>query len=170
MRTISYYYVLAVFGAVFSLNSCDTIESKEKIDERNREDTTAYISNMYGGLSCEVEEISICRTDTFSAKQFIKDMERLMDIVSNVASKKQMDFLMDMKRRLKGQPTIISYSFDVKYTTKIDPKDVMTDHLFGLYNTKSKEFVVGSNFIFLWDKSLPKIYCEVLWLNKELQK
>ena len=170
MKTMYYYYVLAVLGLVFALNSCDTIESSEKIEERNRAATTAYISNMYDGLSCEVEEISICRTDTLSAKQFIKDMERLMGIVSNVASKKQMDFLMDMKRRLKGQPTIISYSFDVKYTTKIDPKDVMTDHLYGLYNTKSKEFVVGSNFIFLWDKSMPKIYCEVLLLNKELQK
>ena len=170
MKTIYYCYFLAVLWLVFSLNSCDTVESSEKIKERNIAATTAYLSNMYGGLNCEVEEISICRTDTLSAKQFIKDMERLMDIFSDVANKKQMDFLIDMKRRLKGQPTIISYSFDVKYTTKIDPKDVMTDHLYGLYNTKSKEFVVGSNFIFLWDKSMPKIYCEVLLLNKELQK
>ena len=170
MKTNNYYFVFVVLWLVFSLDSCDTIESSEKVEERSRAATTAYLSNMYGGLSCEVEEISICRTDTLSAKQFIKDMERLMGIVSNVASKKQMDFLMDMKRRLKGQPTIISYSFDVKYTTKIDPKDVMTDHLYGLYNTKSKEFVVGSNFIFLWDKSMPKIYCEALLLNKELQK
>ena len=59
MRTISYYYVLAVFGAVFSLNSCDTIESKEKIAERNRAATTAYLSNMYGGLRIKYKDKEI---------------------------------------------------------------------------------------------------------------
>lgn len=54
MKTMYYYYVLAVLGAVFSLNSCDTVESSEKIEERNRAATTAYISNMYGGIDCEV--------------------------------------------------------------------------------------------------------------------
>ena len=43
MKTMYYYYVLAVLGAVFSLNSCDTIESEGKIEERNMEATKAYL-------------------------------------------------------------------------------------------------------------------------------
>ena len=48
MKTMYYYYVLAVLWLVFSLNSCDTVESPGKIEERNRAATTAYLSNMYG--------------------------------------------------------------------------------------------------------------------------
>ena len=75
MKTMYYYYVLAVLGLVFSFNSCDTIESKEKIEERNREATTAYLSNMYGGLNCEVEKIDVHGTDTISAECFIKAIQ-----------------------------------------------------------------------------------------------
>ena len=170
MKIVYYYYILAVLWLVFLLNSCDTVESSEKIKERNRAATTAYLSNMYGGLNCEVEEISICRTETLSAKQFTKEMERLIDIFSDVASKKQMKFLTDMKRRLKGQPTIILYSFDVKHTTEFDPKDVMTERLYGLYNARSKEFVVDSEVFFFKDERIPKIYGEVICLKEELQK
>lgn len=169
MKIIYYYYVLAILGAVFWLNSCDTVESSKKIEERNRAATMEYLTNFYG-LRCEIEEIHICHTETLSAKQFIKEMEYLMDIVSNVASKKQKDFLMDMKRRLKGQPTIILYSFDVKHTTEFGPKGVMTERLYGLYNARSKEFVVDREVFFFKDESIPKIYGEVLWMAKELQK
>ena len=170
MKIIYYYYVLAIFGLVFSLDSCDTIESSEKIEERNRAATTAYLSNMYGGLNCKVEEIHICHTETLSAKQFIKEMEYLMDIFSDVANKRQMNFLMDMKRRLKGQPTIILYSFDVKHTTEFGPKGIMTERLYGLYNARSKEFVIDSEVFFFKDESIPKVYGEVMWLKEELQK
>ena len=169
MKTVYYYYVLAVLGLVYALNSCDTVESSEKIEERNREATTAYLTNLYG-LRCEIEEISICRAETLSAKQFIKEMGCLMDIFSDVANKRQMNFLIDMKRRLEGQPTIILYSFDVKYTTEFDPEDVMTERLYGLYNARSKEFVVDSEVFFFTDERIPKIYGEVICLKGALQK
>lgn len=169
MKAMYYYYVLAVLGLVLSLNSCDTIESKEKIEERNRAATTEYLTNFYG-LRCEIEEIHICRTETLSAKQFIKEMECLMDIFSDVASKKQMKFLMDMKRRLKGQPTIILYSFDVKYTSEFNSEKIMEERLCGLYNARSKEFVVDDSMLRFWDENIPKIYGEIMWLKEELQK
>lgn len=170
MKTVYYYYVLAVLGAVFSLNSCESMESKEKVEERNREATTAYLSNMYGGLNCEVEKIDVYGTDTISAECFIRGMECALETFSDVASKKQMDFLMNMKRRLEGQPTIILYSFDVKYTTEFYPEDVMTERLYGLYNARSKEFVVDSEVFFFKDERIPKIYGEVICLKEELQK
>ena len=169
MKTMYYYYVLAVLGLAFSLNSCDTIESKEKIEERRRAATMEYLTNVYG-LRCEIEEISICRTETLSAKQFTKEMERLMDIVRDVANKRQMNFLMDMKWRLKGQPTIILYSFDVKYNTEFKPEESIEERLFGLYNARSKEFVVDSEVFFFKDEPIPKIYGEVICLKEELQK
>lgn len=169
MKTVYYYYILAVLGLVYALNSCDTVESSEKIEERNREATTAYLTNLYG-LRCEIEEISICRAETLSAKQFIKEMECLMDIFSDVANKRQMNFLIDMKRRLKGQPTIILYSFDVKYNTEFKPEESIEKRFFGLYNARSKEFVVDSEVFFFKDERIPKIYGEVICLKQALQK
>lgn len=169
MQTIYYYYVLAVLGLVFAFNSCDTIESSEKIEERNRAATMEYLTNLYG-LRCEIEEIHICHTETLSAKQFIKEMECLMEIFSDVANKKQMNFLIDMKRRLKGQPTIILYSFDVKYNTEFKPEESIEERFFGLYNARSKEFVVDSEVFFFKDERIPKIYGEVICLKEELQK
>lgn len=169
MKTIYYYYVLAVLGLVFSLNSCDTIESKEKIEERRRAATMEYLTNLYG-LRCEIEEIHICRTETLSAKQFTKEMERLMDIFKDVANKRQMNFLMDMKWRLKDQPTIILYSFDVKYNSEFQPEKIMEERLCGLYNARSKEFVVDDSMLRFWDENIPKIYGEIMWLKEELQK
>ena len=169
MKTMYYYYVLAVLGAVFSLNSCDTIESAEKIDERNRAATTEYLANFYG-RRCDIEEISICHTETLSAKQFTKDIESLMEIFSDVANKRQMNFLIDMKRRLKGQPTIILYSFDVKYTSEFNSEKIMEERLYGLYNARSKEFVVDDSMLRFWDENIPKIYGEIMWLKEELQK
>lgn len=169
MKTVYYYYILAVLGLVFAFNSCESVESRGKVEERNRKATTAYLTNLYG-IRCEIEEISICRAETLSAKQFTKEMECLIDIFSDVASKKQMDFLMNMKRRLEGQPTIILYSFDVKYTTEFYPEDVMTERLYGLYNARSKEFVVDSEVFFFKDERIPKIYGEVICLKEELQK
>lgn len=164
-----YYYVLAVLGAVFSLNSCDTIESSEKIEERNRAATMKYLTNFYG-LRCEIEEISICHTETLSAKQFIKEIECLIDIFSDVTTKRQMSFLYHMKQRLNGQPTIILYSFDVKYNSEFSPEKIMKERLCGLYNARSKEFVVDDGMLRFWDENIPKIYGEVMWLKKELQK
>ena len=48
MKTIYYYYVLAVLWLVFSLNSRNTVESSEKIEERNKATATAYLSNIHG--------------------------------------------------------------------------------------------------------------------------
>ena len=169
MQTIYYYYVLAVLGLVFAFNSCDTIESSEKIEERYRAATMEYLTNLYG-LRCEIEEIHICHTETLSAKQFIKEMECLMEIFSDVANKKQMNFLIDMKRRLKGQPTIILYSFDVKYNTEFKPEESIEERFLGLYNARSKEFVVDSEVFFFKDERIPKIYGEVICLKEELQK
>lgn len=169
MKTMYYYYVLAVLGLAFSLNSCDTIESSEKIEERNRAATTEYLTNFYG-LRCEIEEIHICHTETLSAKQFINEIEYLMDIFSDVATKQQMSFLYHMKQRLKGQPTIILYSFDVKYTSEFQPEKIIKERLCGLYNARNKEFVVDDGMLRFWDENIPKIYGEVMWLKEELQK
>lgn len=169
MKTIYYYYVLAVLGLVFVFNSCDTIESAEKIEERSRAAATEYLTNFYG-LQCEIEEIHICHTETLSAKQFINEIEYLMDIFSDVATKQQMSFLYHMKQRLKGQPTIILYSFDVKYTSEFQPEKIMKERLCGLYNAMNKEFVVDDGMLRFWDENIPKIYGEVMWLKEELQK
>ena len=170
MKIIYYHYVLAVLGAVFSLNSCDTIESSEKIEERNRAATTAYLSNMYGGLNCEVEKIDVYRTDTLSAEYFTRGIELMLDIVSDVATPRQMSFLYDMKRRLKGQPTIILYSYEATYKMEFATEKSMTERLYGLYNARSREFILSDEHFSHWNENIPKIYNEMLMLIKEFSK
>ena len=170
MKTMYYYYVLAVLGAVFSLNSCDTIESEGKIEERNMAATTAYLSNMYGGLSCEVEKIDVYRTDTLSAEYFTRGIELMLDIVSDVATPRQISFLYDMKRRLKGQPTIILYSYEATYKMEFAPEKSRTEQLYGLYNASSMEFIVSDEHFSRWNENIPKIYNEMLMLIKEFSK
>ena len=169
MKTIYYYYVLAVLGAVFSLNSCDTIESKEKVEERNRKATTAYLSDMYGGLSCEIEEIDVYGTDTLSAENFINGMEYALEVFGDVANKEQITLLYDMKRRLKGQPTIILCTYEVTYKIEFAPEKSRTELLYGLYNARSREFIVSDEYFGRWDKNIPKIYSEVITLIKALK-
>ena len=170
MKTMYYYYVLAVLGAVFSLNSCDTIESSKKIEERNRAATIAYLSNMYGGLNCEVEKIDVYRTDTLSAEYFTRGIELMLDIVSDVATPRQISFLYDMKRRLKGQPTIILFHYEATYKMEFAPEKSRTDQLYGLYNAKSREFIVSDEHFCRWNENIPKIYNEMLTLIKEISK
>lgn len=170
MKTVYYYYVLAVLGAVFSLNSCESMESKEKVEERNREATTAYLSNMYGGLNCEVEKIDVYGTDTISAECFIRGMECALETFGDVANKEQITLLYDMKRRLKGQPTIILFKYEATYKMEFAPEKSRTERLYGLYNARSREFVVSDEYFGRWDKNIPKIYSEVITLIKELQK
>ena len=170
MKTIYYYYVLAVLGLVFSLNSCDTVESSEKIEERNRAATTAYLSNMYGGLSCEVEKIDVHGTDTISAECFIRGMERVLETLGDVANKEQITLLYDMKRRLKGQPTIIIFTYEATYKMEFAPENSRTERLYGLYNSRSREFIVSDEYFGRWDKNIPEIYSEVITLIKALRK
>lgn len=170
MKTIYYYCVLTVLGTVFSLNSCDTIESSEKIDERNRAATTAYLSNMYGGLNCEVEKIDVYGTDTISAECFIRGMECALEAFGDVANKEQITLLYDMKRRLKGQPTIILFKYEATYKMEFAPERSRTERLYGLYNARSREFIVSDEYFGRWDKNIPKIYSEVITLIKALQK
>ena len=170
MKAAYYYYVLAVLGLAFSLSSCDTVESKERIEERNRAATTAYLSNMYGGLSCEVEKIDVYRTDTLSAEYFTRGIELMLDIVSDVATPRQISFLYDMKRRLKGQPTIILFHYEATYKMEFAPEKSRTDQLYGLYNAKSREFIVSDEHFVCWNEHIPKIYNEMLTLIKEFSK
>ena len=170
MKTIYYYYVLAVFGAVFSLNSCDTIESSEKIEERNRAATMEYLTNLYGGLNCEVEKIDVYGTDTLSAEYFISGMEYVLERFGDVVNKEQITLLDDMKRRLKGQPTIILFTYEATYKMEFAPEKSRTERLYGLYNSRSREFIVSDEYFGRWDKNIPRIYSEVITLIKELQK
>ena len=48
MKTNNYYFVFVVLWLVFSLNSRNTVESSEKIEERNKATATAYLSNING--------------------------------------------------------------------------------------------------------------------------
>ena len=170
MKTIYYYCVLTVLGTVFSLNSCDTIESSEKIDERNRAATAAYLSNMYGGLNCEVEKIDVYGTDTISAECFINGMDSALETFGDVANKEQITLMYDMKRRLKGQPTIILFTYEATYKMEFAPEKSRTERLYGLYNARSREFIVSDEYFGRWDKNIPKIYSEVITLIKALQK
>lgn len=166
----TYYYILAVLGLVFSLNSCDTVESSEKIEERSRAATTAYLSNMYGGLSCEVEKIDVYGTDTLSAEYFTRGIELVLDQFGDVANKEQITLLYDMKRRLKGQPTIILFNYEVTYKMEFAPEKSRTEYLHGLYNARSREFIVSDEYFDRWDKNIPKIYSEVITLIKAFKK
>ena len=157
MKTIYYYCVLTVLGTVFSLNSCDKIESSEKIDERNRAATAAYLSNMYGGLNCEVEKIDVCETDTISAECFTRGMECVLEEFGDVANKEQITLMYDMKRRLKGQPTIILFTYEATYKMEFAPEKSRTERLYGLYNSRSREFIVSDEYFGRWDKGITKI-------------
>lgn len=170
MKIIYYHYVFDVLWLVFSLNSCDTIESSEKIEERNRAATTAYLSNMYGGLSCEVEKIDVHGTDTISAECFIKGIESVLETFGDVANKEQITLLYDMKQRLKGQPTIILFTYEATYKMEFAPENSRTERLYGLYNSRSREFIVSDEYFGRWDKNIPKIYSEVITLIKALRK
>lgn len=170
MKTMYYYYVLAVLGLVFSLNSCDTIESSEKIEERNRAATTAYLTNMYGGIDCEVEKIDVHGTDTISAECFIRGMDSVLETFGDVANKEQITLLYDMKRRLKGQPTIILFTYEATYKMEFAPEKSRTERLYGLYNARSREFIVSDEYFGPWDKNIPEIYSEVITLIKALRK
>ena len=170
MKIIYYHYVFDVLWLVFSLNSCDTIESSEKIEERNRAATTAYLSNMYGGLSCEVEKIDVHGTDTISAECFIKGIESVLETFGDVANKEQITLLYDMKQRLKGQPTIILFTYEATYKMEFAPENSRSERLYGLYNSRSREFIVSDEYFGRWDKNIPKIYSEVITLIKALRK
>lgn len=170
MKTVYYYYILAVLGAVFSLNSCDTVESSAKIEERNREATKEYLSNLYGGLNCEVEKIDVYGTDTISAECFIRGMECVLETFGDVANKEQITLLYDMKRKLKGQPTIILFKYEVTYKMEFAPEKSRTERLYGLYNSRSREFIVSDEYFGRWNENIPKIYSEVMTLIKALQK
>lgn len=170
MKTVYYYYILAVLGLVFAFNSCESVESKEKIDERNRAATTAYLSNMYGGLNCEVEKIDVYGTDTISADCFIRGVECALETFGDVANKEQITLLYDMKRRLKGQPTIILFKYEVTYKMEFAPEKSRTERLYGLYNARNREFIVSDEYFGRWDKNIPQIYSEVMTLIKALQK
>ena len=170
MKTIYYYCVLTVLGTAFSLNSCDTIESSEKIGERNRAATAAYLSNMYGGLNCKVEKIDVYGTDTISAECFTRGMECVLEEFGDVANKEQITLMYDMKRRLKGQPTIILFTYEATYKMEFAPEKSRTERLYGLYNARSREFIVSEEYFGRWDKNIPKIYSEVITLIKALQK
>ena len=170
MKTNNYYFVFVVLWLVFSLNSCDTIESSEKIEERNRAATTAYLSNMYGGLSCEVEKIDVHGTDTISAECFIKGMDSALETFGDVANKEQITLLYDMKRRLKGQPTIILFTYEATYKMEFAPEKSRAERLYGLYNARSREFIVSDEYFGRWDKNIPEIYSEVITLIKALRK
>ena len=170
MKTNNYYFVFVVLWLVFSLNSCDTIESEGKIEERNRAATTAYLSNMYGGLSCEVDKIDVHGTDTISAECFIRGMESVLETFGDVANKEQITLLYDMKRRLKGQPTIILFTYEATYKMEFAPEKSRTERLYGLYNARSREFIVSDEYFGRWDKNIPEIYSEVITLIKALQK
>ena len=170
MKTIYYYCILAVLWLVFSLTSCDTVESSEKIKERNRAATAAYLSNMYGGLRCEVEKIDVYGTDTISAECFTRGMECVLEEFGDVANKEQITLMYDMKRRLKGQPTIILFTYEATYKMEFAPEKSRTERLYGLYNARSREFIVSDEYFGRWDKNIPKIYSEVITLIKALQK
>lgn len=109
-------------------------------------------------------------TDTISAECFTRGMECVLEEFGDVANKEQITLLYDMKRRLKSQPTIILFKYEATYKMEFAPEKSRTERLYGLYNSRSREFIVSDEYFSRWDKNIPKIYSEVITLIKALQK
>lgn len=170
MKTIYYYYILAILAAVFALNSCSDIESKEQVEKRSRAALKEYFSDYYGGVECEIKTLKEYRADTLSAAYLREGIKIAVDIYGSVANGEQMEVINGLDRQLIGQPTIIIYSWNVTFRIKMSPAWDETQNVYGLYNTRTKELKLSRDGFKKWNPAIPEPYSKAIVLLNELFK
>lgn len=168
MKTIYYYYVLAILAAVFALNSCGGIESKEQVEKRSKKAVQAYIDKHLEGYGCKVTELTVTRADTLSADNINKGLDAALRLYGVFNNEHVNEVLNDTKKKIKNLPMVIIYSWSVYVQSEEYPEIEDRVKMYGVYNADTKKVVVSNEPYERWCPEVPTAYSEAITLLKEL--
>ena len=168
MKTIYYYYVLAILAAVFALNSCGGIESKEQVEKRSKKAVQAYIDKHLEGYGCNVVELTVAKADTLSAEKLTEGLDVALRLYGVFKEKHCHEVLNDTKKKIKNLPMVIIYSWSVYVQSEEYPEIEDRVKMYGVYNADTKKVVVSNEPYERWCPEVPTAYSEAITLLKEL--
>ena len=168
MKTIYYFYALAVLAAVFALNSCGGIESKEQVKKRSVKAIQAYLDKHLEGYGCNVVELTVTRADTLSADNINKGLDAALRLYGAFNNEHVNEVLNDTKKKIKNLPMVIIYSWSVYVQSEEYPEIEDRVKMYGVYNADTKKVVVSNEPYERWCPEVPTAYSEAITLLKEL--
>lgn len=168
MKTIYYYYILAVLAAVFVLNSCGNIESKGQVEKRSVKAVQAYIDKCMEGYGCKVTELTVTKADTLSAEKLTEGLDAALRLYNVFKDKHWHEVLNDTKQKVKSLPMVIIYSWSIDVQSDKYPEIKDRVRMYGVYNADTKKIDVSTEPYKLWCPEVPTAYSEAVTLLKEL--
>lgn len=168
MKTIYYYYILAILAAVFALNSCSDIESKEQVDKRSIKAVQAYIDKCLEGYGCKVIGLTVTGADTLSAEKLTEGLDAALRLYDVFENKHCNEVLNDTKQKVKSLPMVIIYSWSIDVQSDKYPEIKDKVRMYGVYNADTKKVTVSNEPFKRWCPEVPTAYSEAVTLLKEL--
>lgn len=168
MKARYYYYILAILAAVFALNSCGGIESKEQVEKRSKKAVQTYIDKHLEGYGCKVTELTVTRADTLSADNINKGLDAALRLYGAFNNEHVNKVLNDTKKKIKNLPMVIIYSWSVYVQSEEYPEIEDRVKMYGVYNADTKKVVVSNEPYERWCPEVPTAYSEAITLLKEL--
>lgn len=168
MKTNCYYYVLAILAAVFALNSCGGIESKEQVEKRSIKAVQAFIDKHLEGYGCKVAELTVTGADTLSAEKLTDGLDAALRLYNVFKDKHCHEVLNDTKKKIKNLPMVIIYSWSVHVKSEEYPEIEDKVRMYGVYNADTKKIDVSTEPYRRWCPEVPTAYSEAITLLKEL--
>ena len=168
MKTIYYYYVLAVLGLVFAFNSCGGIESKERVEKRSMKAVQAYLDKHLEGYGCKVVELTVISADTLSAEKLTEGLDAALRLYDVFKEKHCHEVLNDTKKKIKNLPMVIIYTWSVYVKSEEYPEIEDRVSMYGVYNADTKKVAVSNEPFKRWCPEVPTAYSEAVTLLKEL--
>lgn len=168
MKKIYYYYVLAVLAAVFALNSCGGIESKEQVEKRSVKAVQAFLDEHLEGYGCKVAELTVTKADTLSAEKLTEGLDAALRLYSVFKEKHCHEVVNDTKQKIKNLPMVIIYAWSVYVKSEEYPEIEDRVRMYGVYNADTKKIDVSTEPYKVWCPEVPTAYSGAIALLKEL--
>lgn len=168
MKTIFYFYALAVLAAVFALNSCGGIESKEQVEKRSVKAIQAYLDKHLEGYGCNVVELTVAKADTLSAEKLTEGLDVALRLYGVFKEKHCHEVLNDTKKKIKNLPMVIIYTWSIYVKSEEYPEIEDRVSMYGVYNADTKKIDVSTEPYKVWCPEVPRAYSEAVTLLKEL--
>lgn len=168
MKTFFYFYALAVLAAVFALNSCGGIESKEQVEKRSVKAVQAFMDKHLEGYGCKVIALTVIKADTLSAEKLTEGLDVALRLYDVFKEKHCHDVLNDTKQKIKNLPMVIIYTWSVYVKSEEYPEIEDKVRMYGVYNADTKKINVSTEPYKVWCPEVPTAYSGAVTLLKEL--
>lgn len=168
MKTIYYFYALTVLAAVFALNSCGGIESKEQVEKRSVKAVQAFLDEHLEGYGCKVVELTVTKADTLSAEKLTEGFDVALRSYNVFKDKHCYEIVNDTKQKIKNLPMVIIYTWSIYVKSEEYPEIEDKVRMYGVYNADTKKINVSTEPYKVWCPEVPAAYSGAVTLLKEL--